>query len=281
MVPGLGVYSCWDGGYVRPFLDCVQSFLPPDRFQLVPMYSMSTETIETLTYFDGDEARFLAIAPGVLYEFLREDSPDDPRALVPAYDLEPGAVYSMVVSDPYGLTRYQTEDLFRCEGKVGDVPDLRFLRRRGLGYSFTGEKLTDVQLIDAFERLRRVFPELASAGVQLTLIPHRPSGALVPSYRLVLAYPGVLPRSVSEARRDIAACFEQILGEVNREFAGKLASSRLGPTHAVAMPYDELAAQLDPKTRSASDRAGRVWDTQFKLLPLYRKLWDEYELPPS
>jgi hypothetical protein len=280
LAPGLRVYCCWDGGYVRPFLDSVRAHLPPERFELVPMYSMSTETIETLTHFDAGVPRFLAIAPGVLYELLPEDAKDDPAALLAPWQLEPGGVYAMVVSDAYGLVRYQTEDLFRCEALVHGVPDLRFLRRRGLTWSFTGEKLTDVQILEAFERLRRAFPALAEAGVQLTLIPHRAERMWIPGYRLVLAHPGVQPPRLGAAHSGIAARFDDILGGINAEFAGKRASARLAPTEAVSMPYDELAAQLDPKTRDAADRTGRVWDTQFKLLPLYRKLWDELGLPP-
>lgn len=278
LCPGLQVYYCWDGGYVRPFLDQVRAYLPPERFQLIPMYSMSTETIETVNYFDGDRVRFLAIAPGVYYELLPEGSPDEPARLVAPWELDEGGVYTMVVSDAYGLTRYQTEDLFECTGRVGDVPDLRFLRRRGLTYSFTGEKLTDAQLERAFAALRERYPALPAAGVQLTLIPWRAEDARLPSYRLALAHPtAAAPRDLPPVS-EIAATFDALLGEINREFAGKRSSGRLDATRAVALPYDRLAAHLDPKTRSEADRAGRVWDTQFKLLPLYKQLWHEYGL---
>jgi hypothetical protein len=277
-LPGLGVYCCWDGGYVRPFLDRIRAFLPADRFHLVPMYSMATETIETVSYFDGDGARFLALAPGVLYEFLPDEAADDPAALIAGPDLVAGRAYTMVVSDPYGLCRYQTEDVFFCAGKVGDVPDLRFLRRRGLAYSFTGEKLTDQQVLAAFAELREAFPALGADAVQLALVPSQPRGARVPRYRLALAYPSAHRPAVADQARAIAARFDAILGVINRELAAKHASGRLGPTVAAVLPYDELAAHLDPKTRDAADRAGRVWDTQFKLLPLYQRLWHAYGL---
>jgi hypothetical protein len=242
------------------------------------MYSMSTETIETVNYFEGDRVRFLAIAPGVLYEFLPESQPDDPSKLLSPWELEQGSVYSLVVSDGYGLLRYQTEDLFECVGHVGDVPDLRFLRRRGITYSFTGEKLTDAQLERAFDGLRRTFPALPAAGMQLTLIPWREAGALLPSYRLVLAHPSSRRPDDLPELDQVARTFETALEQINREFAGKRRTGRLAETIAVTMPYDRLAAHLDPKTRTEADRAGRVWDTQFKLLPLYRRLWHEYGL---
>jgi acyl-CoA synthetase (AMP-forming)/AMP-acid ligase II len=276
-VPGLATYICWDGGYVRPFLDQIAAFLPPDRFRLVPMYSMSTETVETLTHFDGDEVRFLPVAPGVLYEFIAEGAEDRPENLIAAADLEPGRTYAMVVSDAYGLRRYQTDDLFHCVAKVESAPDLRFLRRRGLSYSFTGEKITDQHVGLAFERLREDFPVLRRHGVQLTCIPSQPDGAKVPEYRVVLAVPGdtALDGIVSE---ELAAAFDRHLGEANHEFASKIRSGRLGPSRPATLRYDLLASRLDAKTQEPEDIVFRRWDSQFKLLPLYRRLWEELGL---
>ncbi len=269
-VPALRAYCCWDGGYVRPFLEQVRAALPPERVRLVPMYSMSTETVETLSYFDGPVVRFLPVAPGVLYEFLPEETPDDPTQLVPAYALEPGATYSMVVTDPYGLRRYQTEDLFRCEARVGAAPDLRFQRRQGLSYSFTGEKLTDRHLEEAFARLRAETPALVAEGIQLTCVPSQPAGANVPGYVLVLAHPA-RELSVPLDPRVLARRLDALLGEINSELRAKLETGRLAPTRGLVMPYDRLASRLDPKTR---DTAARTWESQFKLLPLYRRLWE-------
>ncbi len=275
-VPGLAAYVCWDGGYVRPFLDQIAAFLPRERFRLVPMYSMSTETVETLNHFDGDQVRFLPVAPGVVYEFIPEGADDRPEHLIAAAALVPGRTYAMVVSDPYGLRRYQTDDLFRCEAKVGDAPDLRFLRRRGLTYSFTGEKLTDQHVGLAFDRLREDFPLLRQRGIQLTLIPSRPADATVPQYRLVLAVPGEAPDGVaSQTLGELAAAFDRHLGDANQEFASKLRSGRLGPSAVTVLPYDVLAARLDGKVQDQADVVFRRWDSQFKLLPLYTRLWED------
>ena len=271
LLPGLAVYCTWDGGYVRPFLEQLRPRLGHARF--VPMYSMSTETVETLTHYDGDDVRFLPLAPGVYYELLPEGSDDVPSALVPARAVEPGRAYAMVVSDPYGLVRYQTDDLFECRAKVGDVPDLIFLRRRGLSYSFTGEKLTDRHVSEAFAALFAETPALAEAGVQLTCIPSHADPAALPGYRLVLAHTAARAPDVDAAA--IAARFDAHLARINRELAAKLESGRLGATRAVVMPYDALAARLDGK----GDVARRSWDSQFKLLPLYRRTWESYGSP--
>lgn len=266
LFPGLRCYACWDGGYVGPFLERIRAFLPPDRYQHVPMYSMSTETLQTQTYVHGGRVHFLPYAPGVLYEFLPDGAPDDPSLLLQPHLLEPGETYCMVVSDAYGLRRYQTEDLFECVDRVRDVPDLRFCRRRGLAYSFTGEKLTGEQVSAAFDDLRARFPRLAEEGVQLTCVPTLPGDA-EPHYLLVLAWPG----TVRAAPEGVAEAFEAGLAAVNPEFPGKRASGRLGPTLAVEIGYDDLASRLEGRGAAPSRRS---WETQFKLLPLYSRLWE-------
>jgi hypothetical protein len=266
LFPGLRCYACWDGGYVGPFLERIRAFLPPDQYQHVPMYSMSTETLQTQTYVQDGQVHFLPYAPGVLYEFLPEGAPDDPSLLLPPHALDPGQTYCMVVSDAYGLRRYQTEDLFECVGRIRDVPDLRFRRRRGLAYSFTGEKLTGEQVSASFEALRVRFPQLAEEGVQLTCIPTLPQAA-EPHYLLVLAWPG----TVRSAPKGVAEAFEAALSAVNPEFPGKRSSGRLGPTLVVEIGYDALASRLEGRGSAPSRRS---WETQFKLLPLYSRLWE-------
>jgi hypothetical protein len=175
------------------------------------------------------------------------------------------------VSDAWGLVRYQTCDVFRCVGRVGDVPDLRFLRRRGLAYSFTGEKLTGQQVQAAFEGLLADRPALRTLGVQLALVPSLPGPDVAPCYRLVLAHPADV--AAAQVPADGAgAAFDARLGAINRELASKLESGRLGPTQVVVVAYDALAAALDGRT-SARDRA---WENQFKLLPLYARTWETY-----
>ncbi|MDP6957985.1 MAG: GH3 auxin-responsive promoter family protein, partial [Planctomycetota bacterium] len=275
LFPGLRKYCCWDGGYARPFLEQIRAFLKPDRVQLIPMYSMSTESVETLNVFDGENIHFVPIAPRVLYEFLPEGKEDLPENLLSSWDLEPGHTYAMVLSDPYGLQRYQTEDLFLCKGTWKGLPDLHFMRRRGLAFSFTGEKLTGEQIMEAYGTLRAEFPALAD--IHLTCIPSRPEKEKVPLYRLVVAHPGNQLSGELDPE-GIGDRFDQCLGEINEEFAAKRESDRLGKTRVEIRPYDVLATHLDAKTSDKVDIQQRAWDSQFKLLPLYKKLWEDLGL---
>ncbi|MCA1603386.1 MAG: GH3 auxin-responsive promoter family protein [Acidobacteria bacterium] len=184
-VPAARVYICWVGGYVKPFLDRLKAYLPPDRYRHVPMYSLSTETLETVGNFAANEITFLPLAGKVLYEFIDEGAAGQSQSLLTAAQLEPGKIYSMVVSDPYGLRRYQTGDLFLCRGFAGDLPDLSFVSRRDLEYSFTGEKLTADNLMTVFQRLRAEYPRLRENKF-LTCIPSYPIDEPVPHYKIVM-----------------------------------------------------------------------------------------------
>ena len=239
--PAVKTYICWTGGYVRQFLDRLAKHLPSPRYTLIPMYSMSTETIETLPHFGDHDAAFLPLAPGVVYEFI-----DDTGKLIDADQLEPGQLYEMVVSDAYGLKRYRTDDLFRCVQKIHNLPDLAFVRRRTLEYSFTGEKLTGEQLSIVFDQLRTMYPALLKNRL-LTCVPAQP-----PHYKLLLigdSHPG---------DEILAASCDALLCEINCEYRTKRSSRRLGPIEVVNIKLNDFV-QTNP-----------AWETQFKFLPLIR-----------
>ena len=239
--PAVKTYICWTGGYVQPFLDCLAKYLPAPRYTLIPMYSMSTETIETLSHFGDHDAAFLPLAPGIVYEFV-----DDTGNLIDPDQLEPDKLYEMVVSDAHGLKRYRTDDLFRCERKIHNLPDLTFVRRRTLAYSFTGEKLTGEQLSAVFEQLRLMYPTLLTDRF-LTCVPSQP-----PHYKLLL---------IGDSRPGddlIAASCDALLCEINCEYRTKRSSGRLGPIELVNIKLNDFV-QTNP-----------TWGTQFKFLPLIR-----------
>jgi hypothetical protein len=247
--PAVVAYICWTGGYVQPFLDRLAQHLPESRYKLIPMYSMSTETIETLPYFRGEDVAFFPIGPGVVYEFIEETNQDEPNKLVNASQLEPRKLYSMVVSDAYGLRRYQTDDLFICKRKMGGLPDLVFVRRRSLEYSFTGEKLTAEQLSTVFDQLRTQYPLLV-AGQFLTCVPSQPLHAL-PHYKVLL----IGERRSSGSHSLLAMRCDELLSEINCEYKSKRASGRLGPITFMDARINEFPIQ-------------------FKFLPLYRSEGD-------
>jgi hypothetical protein len=262
--PAVHMVVCWTGGYVRPFLDRLAAHLPSDRYQLVPMYSMSTETIETIGHYRQDATAFLPLAPGVLYEFIEEGMEDFPENLKTIDQLEPMKAYTMVVSDAYGLRRYQTEDVFLAGNRVRGLPDLRFLRRRNLEYSFTGEKLSSAQLDSVFQRLRAQQPSIRDVAF-VTCLPSLPGGDVLPHYKIAVV--GGNNAGADEAAAIARDC-DRMIQDENREYRHKRESGRLGPIQAVFLSMRAFAARLGGK-------AATSLDGQFKFLPLYRRLWEK------
>ena len=159
----------------------------------------------------------------------------------------------MVISDAYGLRRYQTDDLFLCKRKINGLPDLAFVRRRSLEYSFTGEKLTAEQLSTVFDQLRALYPSIL-AGRFLTCVPTQPSHA-IPHYNVLL-----IGNRHSNSHDLLATRCDQLLSEINCEYKSKRASGRLGPITFIEIETRDFAEQLA--------RNGN-WETQFKFLPLH------------
>ncbi len=269
-VPAFRTYVCWVGGYVKPFLDRLTTRLPPDRYRLIPMYSMSTETLETVGHFAGDKVAFLPLAQGVLYEFLEEKAKHATQILLTANQLQEGKTYSMVVSDAYGLRRYQTGDLFLCGGFAAGLPDLSFVSRRDLEYSFTGEKLTANHVMTVFQKLRAEYPQLA-ADRFLTCVPSHPIDEPVPHYKIVMI--NGHEQNTGLPVDELAMRCNDLLGEVNLEYKSKFGSGRLGGVRFVCL------SQRDFLTRVCGSQQSSSWEAQFKFLPLYRNTWESLKDP--
>jgi hypothetical protein len=264
--PAVEAYVCWVSGYVKTFLDRLATYLPLDSYRLIPMYSMSTETLETVGHFAGTQLAFLPLASGVLYEFIEEGAEDKPENLLTANRLQAGSTYSMVVSDPYGLRRYQTGDLFLCGGFVAGLPDLSFIRRRDLEYSFTGEKVTSKQLITVFERLREDYPQLG-ADRFLTCVPSHPVDEPIPHYKIILV--NEHGKSVGVSVDKLATRCNELLTEVNGEYKSKYETGRLGQARFMFLSHGDFINRV-----GGSQKA---WEAQFKFLPLYRSTWESLE----
>jgi hypothetical protein len=247
IAPAVATYMCWTGGYVQPFLNRLASHLPSPRYRLVPMYSMSTETIETIPCFDDGQTSFLPLAPGVLYEFVEDSRSDVPQNLWRPDQLVAGRAYALVVSDAFGLKRYQTDDLFYCDGLSHGLPNLSFLRRRSLQYSFTGEKLTAEQLSIVYEELTR-----DCSNVFLTCVP---CAGATPHYR-VFAVGGKIDR-------DLSSEIDSRLAALNSEYKSKRFGGRLGQISFEEITFEEFLQRIPS--------AHETWETQFKFLPLYRE----------
>ncbi len=246
LLPELKAVITWDGGYVKPFLDQLKKSLPGISF--LPMYSMSTESIETLPHMIDGKIRFFPVSKGVFPEFQELGQF---KVLAP-FDLEAGKTYELILSDEWGMRRYATGDLFYVKEMVGGLPDLSFVCRKGLTSSLTGEKLTEEHVQELKQVLNKKFPALSSLPV--TLYPVSRKGEM--GYEL-----GIIGKL--QIPDELASIADQELGQINSEYKAKVVSGRLRPLVAVQLTEQELAGVMGKTDH---------WESQFKILPLYEKL---------
>lgn len=262
--PAVRLVVCWASGAAAPFLAALDRRLPPPRFRRTPMFSMSTETLETIPDYHGPEAALLPAAPGVLYEFLAGGGAETPEALLSPADLTPGREYEMVVSHGFGLRRYRTGDLFRVERRWRGLPDLRFARRRGIGWSFTGEKITGAQVESALEAAYASRPELR-ADYFFALFPEERGSAAVPGYCLAAFGRGAGGAAIPAA---LVEELDRLLAERNLEYRAKRESGRLGP---VRLRETDRGGFV----RRAVGGGAASLDSQFKFQAFYPRLWED------
>lgn len=263
LLPALRVIYCWNGGYVQPFIDNLKTLLDGYAVKFLPMFSVSTETVAFQMYPGVSTDGGLPVYPGNCYEFVAAGEEMKAGSVLKPWELEVGKEYVMIVSDDFGLKRYSTEDLFQCRGMHGHTPVLHFVGRVGLRYSFTGEKITAEQLLDMYDAVRK---ELGLPGALLTCFPKLNRGGL-PGYVFVYcAMDGeALPEGLDAKDLDMR------LKEMNVEYAAKRNSGRLAPPELVRESYGRLTTRI----RESNPRYQGSNPAQFKLLPLYKVMWED------
>jgi len=268
LLPELRAVYCWDGGYVKPFIDSLRDQFveaPPSFF---PMFSLSTETVCCEIFprvtMDGG----LPVYPGVCYEFVAAEREVTEANILKPWQLQAQSRYMMLVSDSYGLKRYRTEDIFECRGMINHTPMLRFMGRSGINYSFTGEKITDAQLLKLYKLVQ---DQGDLDEIIFTCFPKRNRGA-IPGYVFVCC-----GRGGTKSLARIGDLFDQSLKQLNSEYASKRNSGRLVPPEVVKVDY----ATLSGKLLQSNPRYQDVSPSQFKLLPLYTVFWEDLDARPE
>lgn len=247
VLPRLQAFISWDGGYTGIFVEQLKKQFP--SIDHIPMFSMSTEAIETIPHRINGRLYFLPAVPHTYAEFLDEESGN----IIPPHKLTKGKSYSLLISDKWGLKRYDTQDIFLVRDMIDQLPDLVFRRRRNRTSSTMGEKITEVQVALLFSKLKEHFPELAYAGA--TLFPRESEGQIF--YQLMIIGAGIKDTSLLSRKG------EEYLKEINSEYKSKVDSGRLLPMKARVSTEAELAALMGK---------GDNWESQFKVLPLYEKI---------
>ena len=209
----LAFLANWTGGsmglHLRDF---------PHYFGDVPVRDiglLATEGRVSIPLTDGTPGGVLDVA-GSFFEFVEAGrTADEKNAVKRCHELEPGQDYRVIMTTAAGFYRYDIGDYVRVRGYEGKAPIVEFLHRGEHVASVTGEKLTEWQVTNAFDRC------CAAHDIRNRCFVICPSWDDPPFYRLYVEKGASVDRSLADA-------FDRELCEVNVEYASKRASRRLG-----------------------------------------------------
>jgi hypothetical protein len=219
--PGLGLVVCWKSAMAGRYLPQVQEAFPDA--EILPFMSTGTEGVVTIAKDRHPEGGMLAVNQAV-FEFVPAGdgsagsvAPDSPTLL--PHELEEDQSYLVIMTQGNGLYRYLSGDVYRVFRMARGVPGLEYRGRSNNFCSFTGEKITETQVSDAF---REALRERSLRAAQFACCP---TWGQPPWYTFV-----VEPES-SWSPDGCAALeqgIDQALQSMNIEYASKRFSERLG-----------------------------------------------------
>ena len=146
--------------------------------------------------------------------------------MLEAHELEVDKDYYILMSTSSGLYRYDIQDVVRCVGFEGQSPVLEFLNKGAHFSSFTGEKLSEFQVVSA---AKNSFEDLSLDVETFTLAPTMHDDR--PGYVMLLE-----PSKSGRSNEDLAARVEHHLKQLNFEYGDKRDSGRLRPLAVREIP---------------------------------------------
>ncbi len=157
------------------------------------------------------------------YEFIPETEIQsaNPTVLL-ANELTEGANYYILFSNSSGLYRYNLNDVVKVTGFHNRTPLLEFQYKGGNIFSFSGEKVTELQVT---ESIKKALSERSLSARFFTVVPEfRP----LPHYS-VWVEPNQSAYPSNDSLKGLAKSFDRQLALHNVEYAEKRKSFRLEP----------------------------------------------------
>ena len=221
--PDMAALACWKGGTVRSYLDQLVPYFP-ETIPLRDLGWLASECRGSVPLSDEGDSGPLAIATNV-YEFFPADADRKPQPtdLLTVDQLDAGKRYLIYVTTAGGLFRYAMHDIMEVTGFYRRTPSVRFVQKEKGILNFTGEKLTETQVLRAVDETldpRRTDRSFIAAVGRPPAVDHDPS------YLFLVEYD--TPPDAAEAART-ARALDTALCRNNIEYAGKRKSGRLAP----------------------------------------------------
>jgi hypothetical protein len=179
-LPALRLVYCWTASTAGAFLPELSSHLGPNVAIRDAIYSACEGWCSIPM---GEEQAGGAVGVTSHYlEFIEEEAFESGRReAVGVEGLEQGKRYYIVMTTSGGLYRYLIGDILEVCGAYRQVPRIRFVRKAGAAANLAGEKLLEIHVTTALERVQK---ELGLLHSWYTLAPH--PGQALPGYALYI-----------------------------------------------------------------------------------------------
>jgi hypothetical protein len=231
--PQLTLLAVWTGGAVSLYLSQLSQY-----YGDVPIRDHGISASEgrmTIPLRDQTQSGLLDYSSHY-YEFIPEDQyGNEHPTILEAHELQPGANYFILLTTSAGLFRYDISDVVRCDGFHGEVPLLSFMNKGRHFANFTGEKLSEHQVVQAMNE------SLQALGLETCTFTLAPTMGERPQYRLLLDSAPQLQQKERLARE-----LQLRLERINIEYADKCRSGRIESVKVYEVPagtWDTLRAQ--------------------------------------
>ena len=163
--PRLAIISCWADAQAEEEYRTLRARFPGIAFQAKGL--VATEGIVSIPF--GPSGRLVLALASHRYRFLPLEAAPQPTSLLGPSEVEVGQEYELVLSTGNGLLNYRLGDRVAITGRLGRMPTLRFLGRRGLVSDRCGEKLDG-------RHVQEVFNEVLAPDDFAFLAPEREDG---------------------------------------------------------------------------------------------------------
>lgn len=236
-LPSLRLVYCWTTSTAALYLPELARRLGPKVAIRDAIYS-ACEGWCSIPMGDPDPGGALAVGSHVMELIPEEDyAAGRFEAARPAWALEDGRRYAIVLTTGAGLYRYLLHDLVEVCGLYERTPRIRFVRKAGAASNLAGEKL------DESHATRAVGSALAAAGLEATwfaLVACPPDGRRdKPGYALHLE----LPAGVTLPAEALVTAVDRALGAEAYDYARLRAGNQLAPLQLVRVApgsYDRV-----------------------------------------
>ncbi len=249
--PNLGGVVTWTGGSCAVPLRGLVGLLP-DKTMIIELGYVASEFRGTVN-IDVQRNVCLPTLLDTVFEFVEREAWEEGSAdFLSLHELDDGREYYVFVTTPEGLYRYDMKDIIRVTGKVNETPTLEFVQKGKGVTNITGEKLHEVQVLDA---VLAVLEERGTQSNFFVMLADQSSAQYTLFVEMQQPSGGGIDAAISND-------LDGRLRASNIEYDGKRGSGRLSPLNV-----RRLRAGTGEEYRRSRIAEGRR-DAQFKFLHL-------------